>query len=144
MNHPDVLLVAHRLDQAGRTLMCMYTSGRPRGFTTAWPDYPYERMDYANWHGMPEQKFPRATKKQVDMMHEVLDSWMPKITSIDQRRIVQMRMLINPITDKHLYSWRRIGRKLHMDHKRVKRECEQAIVEMAFKLHAAGMMAALG
>jgi hypothetical protein len=55
-------------------------------------------------------------------MDEALD-WIPRIP-IDRyvlRRIVGARALISPITERHLFPWRRLGALLGADHKAIQR-----------------------
>ena len=69
---------------------------------------------------------PDATK--IDRMDEAL-GW---ITLIPReryvlRRIVGARALVSPMTERHLFSWRRLGAVLGADHKAVKRWHTEAI-----------------
>jgi hypothetical protein len=43
------------------------------------------------------------------------------------RRILGARCLVSPVTERHLYSWRRLGGVLGADHKAVQRWHAQAI-----------------
>jgi hypothetical protein len=43
------------------------------------------------------------------------------------RRIVGARSLVSPVTERHLYSWRRLGEVLGADHKAVQRWHAQGI-----------------
>ncbi len=43
------------------------------------------------------------------------------------RRIVGARSLVHPITERHLYPWRRLGCALGADHKAVQRWHKQGI-----------------
>jgi hypothetical protein len=43
------------------------------------------------------------------------------------RRIVGARSLVSPVTERHLYSWRRLGEVLGADHKAVQRWHGQGI-----------------
>jgi len=43
------------------------------------------------------------------------------------RRVVGARSLVHPITDRHLYAWRRLGVALGADHKGVQRWHAQGI-----------------
>jgi hypothetical protein len=51
------------------------------------------------------------------------------------RRVVGARSLVHPITDRHLYSWRRLGVVLGADHKAVQRWHAQGIVIIVAALH---------
>jgi hypothetical protein len=43
------------------------------------------------------------------------------------RRVVGARSLVSPLTERHLYSWRRLGEVLGADHKAVQRWHGQGI-----------------
>lgn len=142
---PDVMLISHRLDHAGLTLMCLPNVGKPSGFRSCWPEYIYEieKMDDGVWKDRP-QKVPRPSPVSIREMDEVLNHWVPMLNKIRDRRIILMRMLIRPLEDTHVFSWRKIGRKLQMDHKSVQRSYESSVVEIAYKLHSAGMLSNFG
>jgi hypothetical protein len=55
-------------------------------------------------------------------MHESL-AWISLIPNERYvlRRIVGARALVSPLTERHLYSWRRLGSVLGADHKAVQR-----------------------
>jgi hypothetical protein len=61
-----------------------------------------------------------------------MDEAMGWLTLIPQeryvlRRIVGARSLVHPITDRHLFPWRRLGAALGADHKAVQRWHAQGI-----------------
>jgi hypothetical protein len=55
------------------------------------------------------------------------------------RRIVGARSLVHPLTERHLYPWRRLGTALGADHKAVQRWHTQgiALIAEALRLRAA-------
>jgi hypothetical protein len=52
------------------------------------------------------------------------------------RRIVGARSLVSPITERHLYSWRRLGQAVGADHKAVQRWHGQGIDMLVAALEA--------
>ena len=54
------------------------------------------------------------------------------------RRVVGARSLVHPITDRHLYPWRRLGAAMGADHKAVQRWHAQGIAAILAGLRAAG------
>jgi hypothetical protein len=54
------------------------------------------------------------------------------------RRIVGARSLVSPATERHLYSWRRLGTLLGADHKAIRRWHEQGIGLIVAALNAGG------
>lgn len=141
---PDVFFVANRIEQAGRTLMCLPNVGKPSGYRSGWPDYLYEieKMDDGIWKDRP-QKIPRPSPLLIKEMDEVLANWIPMLIQVQDRKILLMRMLIRPLDDSHVYSWRKIGRRLHMEHRTAKANCERAILELSYRLQSAGMLSSI-
>jgi hypothetical protein len=70
-------------------------------------------------------------------MDEAL-GWIPLIPRDRSvlRRIVGARALINPLTDRHLYPWRRLGTMLGADHKAVQRWHAQGVDIIVSALNA--------
>ena len=65
-------------------------------------------------------------------------AWIPLIP-IDRyvlRRIVGARSLVHPITERHLYPWRRVATAIGADHKAVKRWHTQGIDLIVARLNA--------
>jgi hypothetical protein len=71
-------------------------------------------------------------------MDEAL-GWIPLIPRDRSvlRRIVGARALVNPLTDRHLYPWRRLGAMLGADHKAVQRWHAQGVDIIVSALNAA-------
>jgi hypothetical protein len=61
-------------------------------------------------------------------MDEALD-WIPRIpqSRFVLRRIVGARALISPVTERHLFPWRRLAALLGADHKAIQRWHAQGI-----------------
>jgi hypothetical protein len=53
------------------------------------------------------------------------------------RRIVGARSLVHPVTDRHLFPWRRLGAVLGADHKAVQRWHAQAVAMIVTALNRA-------
>jgi hypothetical protein len=51
------------------------------------------------------------------------------------RRIVLMRALVNPVNERHKWSWRKIGKALGADHKAIQRWHDQGIDWIAQALY---------
>jgi hypothetical protein len=65
---------------------------------------------------------PVPSAQHIDRMDEAL-AW-PTLIPADRyvlRRIVGARALVSPLTERHLFSWRRLGAVLGADHKAVQR-----------------------
>ena len=53
------------------------------------------------------------------------------------RRIVGARSLVHPISDRHLFPWRRLGKALGADHKGVQRWHAQGVAFIVTGLNTA-------
>jgi hypothetical protein len=62
------------------------------------------------------------TSERVTRMDEAL-GWIPLIPRdrYVRRRIAGARSLVSPLTERHLFSWRRLGTLLGADHKAIQR-----------------------
>lgn len=71
-------------------------------------------------------------------MDEVL-SWIQLIPQENYvlRRIVGARALVSPLTGRHLFSWRRLGKLLGADARAVQRWHEKGLSLIALHLNAA-------
>ena len=79
-----------------------------------------------------------SSADKITRMDEAM-SWIPLIP-LDRhvlRRVVGARSLVHPITDRHLFAWRRLGKALGADHKAVQRWHAQAIAMIVAALNAA-------
>ena len=77
--------------------------------------------------------------RQVTRMDEAL-GWITLIPlhRYAHRRVVGARCLVSPLTSRHLYSWRRIGELLGVDHKTVQRWHREGIAFIVKGLSDAG------
>jgi hypothetical protein len=80
---------------------------------------------------------PVPSAARITRMDEAL-GWIPLIPRDRSvlRRIVGARALINPLTDRHLYPWRRLGTMLGADHKAVQRWHAQGVDIIVSALNA--------
>lgn len=120
-----------RLEQAGKTLIAWRTRGLfPASHRSAWPEHRQELVDiYGAIIGsenpeeaareIADQRLKarvQPTAAQLQDMDRCLDMVMLVDAGV-RRRIVFARMLVDPITDRHIASWRKLGRVtgLHKD-----------------------------
>jgi hypothetical protein len=123
----DADYVVYRLEEAGATLLALPGTGfstRMRGSSieivrTALETYGWES-------GRIRPAVPPAEK--IDRMDEAM-AWISLIPRDRYvlRRVVGARSLVHPITDRHLFAWRRLGVALGADHKAVQRWHAQGI-----------------
>jgi len=117
----DAESVIYRLEEAGMTLLALPEKGySPRLRSTRLDVVRAAAEAYAAEPGRVRPPIPDATR--VDRMDEAL-SWIGLIP-IERhvlRRSVGARALVSPVTERHLFSWRRLGGVMGADHKAVQR-----------------------
>lgn len=118
---PDADYVIHRLEEAGCTLLTIPGTGYSTKLRTSNLDVVRAAEAFGSDTG-GRIRPPVPSAAQITRMDEAL-GW---ITLIPQdryvlRRIVGARSLVSPSTERHLYSWRRLGTVLGADHKAVQR-----------------------
>jgi hypothetical protein len=125
----DAEYVIYRLEEAGRALLALPHSGYSTRLRTSRHDIVQAAVDAYGWANVDARLRPAVPSgAQITRMDEALD-WIPLIP-IDRyviRRIVGSRALISPITQRHLFPWRRLGVLLGADHKAVQRWHAQGI-----------------
>ena len=125
----DAQQVMARLEEAGRTLLALPPGGYSTGLrmnVTALVRHMIEAGEAEPVAVRLHPPVPSAAG--ITRMDEAL-GWMaliPRDRSV-LRRIVGARALVNPLTDRHLYPWRRLGTMLGADHKAVQRWHAQGV-----------------
>jgi Domain of unknown function (DUF6362) len=123
----DADMVVGRLEEAGRTLLALPQSGWTTRLRTSKLDVVQSVADAYGW-GPGRARPPVPDSAAVDRMDEAL-GWVGFIPLERHvlRRIVGARALVNPMTDRYLFSWRRLGDLLGADHKAVQRWHKEGI-----------------
>ncbi len=116
----DAETVIARLEEGGCTLLSLPGTGYSTRLRSSNLDIVRAAEAFGTETGRVRPPVPSPA--QVTRMDEAL-GW---ITLIPRdryvlRRIVGARSLVSPSTEKHLYSWRRLGIVLGADHKAVQR-----------------------
>jgi hypothetical protein len=109
-------LVVARLEDAGRVLLTLPVRGHSTHLRTGHPEVVHGAIEAYGWHtATPRPALPSA--ERISKMDEAL-SWISLIpvTRVALRRVIGRRMLVHPLNDRHLYSWRKIGRELGISH----------------------------
>ena len=123
----DAQGVIAALEQAGKTLLALRQGGYHTGLAQLHIEILPER-----WPGFvpdaPRMRIPAPTQQQVIQMDKVFD-WVLIIPIGDHllRRIVHARCLVHPVTERHLYGWRKIASTMGTDYRLVQRRHEKAI-----------------
>jgi hypothetical protein len=115
-----IAAVTSELESAGATLLALPMSGYSTSLRSGGLDFIREAIEAYGWGDMP-LKPPVPSSRAISRMDSAL-AWISLIpdSRVLLRRIVGARALVHPITDRHLFSWRRLGTMLCLDDKTVK------------------------
>ncbi len=110
--------VMHHLERAGATLLALRQRGPALGMRVG------ALAPVAEWHGYgaapASTAWPVPSAAEITAMDHALN-WLTLFTP-DQaglKRVVGLRLLIHPVTGRHLHSWRAIGRRMGADYRAV-------------------------
>ena len=123
----DAAFVTARLEEAGATLLALPTTGYSTRLKVSHLDVVREVCE-ASAEGGGRIRPPVPSAARISRMDEAL-GWIaliPRERTV-LRRIVGARSLVNPVTERHLFSWRRLGGVVGADHKAVQRWHAQGI-----------------
>jgi hypothetical protein len=131
----DRELVVSRLEEAGATLLALPGSGWSTRLRSSSLDIVRTAMESYGWtSNRIRPAVPSAMR--ISQMDEAM-GWITLIP-LDRhvlRRIVGARSLVHPITDRHLFPWRRLAAAIGADHKAVQRWHAQGIDLIVQKLN---------
>ncbi len=123
----DAAFVTYRLEEAGATLLALPGTGYSTKMRVSQIDFVANAAEaYGRHPGFVRPAVPSASR--ITRMDEAL-GWIMLIPQERYviRRIVGARSLVSPVTERHLYSWRRLGEAVGADHKAVQRWHAQGI-----------------
>jgi hypothetical protein len=126
--------VIERLQEAGATLLALPRTGHSTRLRTSYQDVA---LLVASSQTSVSRRYAAPAPDAIDRMDEAL-AWISLIPQDRYvlRRIVGARAVIDPISGRHWYSWRRLGWLLGADHKAVKRWHAQGIALIVSTLAA--------
>jgi hypothetical protein len=123
----DAAFVIYRLEEAGATLLALPGTGYSTRMRVGHLEVVPSAMEaYGADRGRVRPPTPSASR--ITRMDEAL-GWITLIPADRRviRRIVGARSLVSPVTERHLFSWRRLGEVVGADHKAVQRWHGQGI-----------------
>jgi hypothetical protein len=133
----DADFVIYRLEEAGATLLALPGSGWSTRLRSSAIDIVRTSLESYGWS---ETRIRPAipSSEKITRMDEAM-GWLSLIPQERYvlRRVVGARSLVHPITDRHLFPWRRLGAALGADHKAVQRWHAQGIDIIAMALRQA-------
>ena len=133
----DAELLIYRLEEAGATLLALPGTGWSTRLRTSSLEIVRTAIESYGW-SEKRLRPPIPSAARISRMDEAL-GWITLIP-IERyvlRRIVGARSLVHPITDRHLYPWRRLAAAIGADHKAVQRWHAQGIELIVGRLNAA-------
>lgn len=141
-NAVDAAFVIQRLEQAGAALLALPGTGWSTRLRTSSLDIVRTAMESYGW-STKRLRPPVPSAVDISRMDEAM-GWIALIP-LDRyvlRRIVGARCLVHPITQRHLFPWRRVAAAIGADHKAVQRWHAQGIALIVAALNDVGRNAA--
>jgi hypothetical protein len=120
--------VIYRLEEAGETLLALPATGYTTRLRTSSLDIVRSAIDGPADDTDRKLRPATPSSDRITRMDDAL-AWIPLIPRDRYvlRRIVGARSLVSPVTERHLFSWRRLGALLGADHKAIQRWHAQGI-----------------
>lgn len=108
------------LEWAGARLVSMPDRrpgpGKPR---VIWPDFSQDLFEVLEFRGEFTTRPAIPSAKEITLMEEILT--LPNLCKRPAiRKTVRIRTLINPINDRHVFSWRKVAKAIGSDVKTVR------------------------
>jgi hypothetical protein len=135
----DAGYVIERLEEAGASLLALPDTGWSTRLRRSPIDIVRATAESYGWAGA-RLRPPVPESAAISRMDEAM-AWLLLIPEDRYvlRRVVGARSLVHPITERHLFPWRRLGSALGADHRAVQRWHAQgvAIIVAALSQRAA-------
>lgn len=131
----DADYVVYRLEEAGATLLALPGTGWTTHLKRSSIEIVRTALEAYGWDAARIR--PAApSSARIDRMDEAM-AWISLIPQDRYvlRRIVGARSLVHPISDRHLFPWRRLGVALGADHKAVQRWHAQGVAMIVAALN---------
>jgi hypothetical protein len=138
-DHPiDATFVTYRLEEAGETLLALPGTGYSTRLRTSSLEIVRTAIENYGWSDTRVRP-PVPSSTKITRMDEAL-GWIQLIPVENYvlRRIIGARCLISPVTERHLFPWRRLAAALGADHKAVQRWHAQGIAIIVAGLNRPG------
>lgn len=132
-------LIIARLEDAGRVLLARPSGGYSTRLRTSNLDVVRDFQAYG-WTG-ERPRVPVPSSIRITWMEQALQ-WVQFIADdqLQLRRIVGLRMLVHPLSNRYLYSWRNVGEKLNINHQTAKSWHGRGIALIGSRLRALAVM----
>ena len=127
--------VVIRLEEAGGTLLALPHSGYGTQIRCGMPTVVHSAIEAYGW--TPDRmRMPVPSARRISQMEEALAwiSYIPQDRYV-LRRIVGARALFNPLTERHLFSWRRLAAHVGCDRRALERWHSDGIALIVAELY---------
>jgi hypothetical protein len=124
--------ITARLEEAGRTLLSLPHRGWTTRLATSRLDIVHAAAEAYGHQHRARLRPTMPDSGQISRMDEAF-GWLLLIPQDRYvlRRIVGARAMVSPLTDRHLYPWRRLAALLGADHKAIQRWHHDGIAMIA-------------
>lgn len=118
---------------SARLLATPVTRIKPQEPTTFWPEYSQDKFEIIDFRAKLMLKALAPSSTEIPIMDEIL--LLPNLCfSPPRRRAVRLRSLVNPINNRHIFSWSRLAEKINSDPKTVRRFYFSGLDEISRKV----------
>jgi Domain of unknown function (DUF6362) len=141
----DAQYVAIRLSEAGKTLLSLPNTGcAPAGFRSLWPSFAHNVIEAYGYEECEVRLSPPSNKAVSEM--EQAFSWIQLIPKdqVRLRRIVLLRSLVSPRTDKPVFSYARIAQRFGCAKSWAKNQHMTGIYIITYALQGPGLCVRAG
>lgn len=134
----DAEYVICRLEEAGMSLLALPHVGWTTNLRSSSLEIVRTAVEAYGWTGSRIHP-PVPSAEKITRMDEAM-AWLLLVAEDRYvlRRVVGARSLVHPITERHLFPWRRLGTALGADHKAVQRWHAQGIDMIVAALNTRG------
>jgi Domain of unknown function (DUF6362) len=132
----DGIAIIARLEEASRTMMAMPSNADRLGIKVADYGYVREPVEAAAADKGEIRRIKPSTPDaaSITRMDEAF-AWLAFISNPVVRRVVSLRCLVHPVTDRHTHGWRKIGRTVAADPRACSRWFAEGIDTIASALN---------
>ncbi|MDE8344646.1 MAG: hypothetical protein POH28_00520 [Acidocella sp.] len=125
--NPEQIII-ERLEHAGKTLIALRETGYRPNLAQRQHDVVRTVWEAFSWSESPMLRPAPPSSTDISLMEEAY-GWILIIpeSELALRRIVHARSLVHPISDREIWSWRKLSVAMNVDHRWVQRRHNEAI-----------------
>lgn len=105
---------------------------KPSDIRVIWPEYSQDKFETLDFRIGMRLRVLAPSSDEIPIMDSIL--LLPNLVSGQiKRRVIRLRSLINPVSNRHLYSWVEIAEKFEIRQLTARRFFEEALIEILRK-----------